>query len=211
MKILAVSDQMDDRLYSPHIRDRFPDISLLVGCGDLPYEYLEFLVTALNVPLVYVPGNHDPRHDPANPESQAEGGICIDQRCMRLKGLLLAGSGGSIRYLPERVNQYTQSEMYTRLARLVLPLLWQRWFHRRPLDLLIAHSPPLGVHDDDDPAHTGFGAYRDFLRIFRPRYFLHGHTMYYKGNLEPPVTQIGATRVINVFPYRVIEVTPYAG
>jgi Icc-related predicted phosphoesterase len=208
MKILAVSDQVDDRLYSPHVRERFPNIDLVVGCGDLPYEFLEFLVTALNVPLVYVPGNHDPQYQPANPASRVEGGLLLDQQVMFLKGLLLAGIGGSIRYVPERVNQYTQGEMYLRLWTLARRVLWQRWVYRRPLDVMIAHSPPLGIHDDDDLAHTGFSAFRDFIRLFRPRYFLHGHTMYYKSNLESPISRLGETTVINIFPYRVIEVAP---
>lgn len=208
MKILAVSDQVDDRLYSSQVRQRFPDIDLIVGCGDLPYEFLEFLVTALNVPLVYVPGNHDPRYNPADSESRVEGGIFLDQQTIFLHGLLLAGIGGSVRYVPERVNQYSQGEMYFRLWPLARRLLWQRWIRRRPLDILIAHSPPFGIHDDDDVAHTGFSAFRDFIRLFRPRYFLHGHTMYYKSNLEPRLTQIGATTVINIFPYRVLEIEP---
>lgn len=208
MKILAVSDQVDDRLYSSHVRERFPDINLIVGCGDLPYEFLEFLVTALNVPLVYVPGNHDPRYNPADADSRVEGGFFLDQQVIFLKGLLLAGIGGSVRYVPERVNQYSQSEMYLRLWPLARRVLWRRWVHRRPLDILIAHSPPFGVHDDDDAAHIGFSAFHDFIRLFRPRYFLHGHTMYYKSNLEPRLTQVGATTVINIFPYRVLEIEP---
>jgi Icc-related predicted phosphoesterase len=206
MKILAVSDQVDDRIYSAQVKQRFPDIDLLVGCGDLAYEYLEFLVTALNVPLVYVPGNHDPCFDPKRVESQVEGGILLDQRVLRLKGLWLAGMGGSIRYLPDRVNQYTQGEMYVRLGRILPAVVWNHLVRRRPLDLMIAHSPPLGIHDDNDQAHIGFAAYRDFIRAFQPRYFLHGHVMCYKSNLEPPITQVGNTWVINIFPYRVIEV-----
>src|ERR1700684_2664242 len=33
---------------------------LIVACGDLPFEYLGSLMNALDVPLVFVPGNHDP-------------------------------------------------------------------------------------------------------------------------------------------------------
>ncbi len=103
MKILAVSDQVDDRIYSAQVKQRFPDIDLLVGCGDLPYEYLEFLVTALNVPLVYVPGNHDPCFDPKRTESQVEGGIFLDRRVVSQNGLWLAGMGGSIRPGPSGI------------------------------------------------------------------------------------------------------------
>jgi hypothetical protein len=52
-------------------------------------------------------------------------------------------------------------------------------------------------------------AFRDFIRIFKPRYFLHGHTLVYKSNLVPPLTQVGNTTVINVYPYRLLEVKPH--
>jgi Icc-related predicted phosphoesterase len=205
MKILAVSDQVDDRLYTPDVREYLSDISLVLGCGDLPYAYLEFLVSALNKPLLYVPGNHDPRYDPRSPAHRADGCTFLDGRLARLKGLSIAGLGGSIRYHPHQDNQYTQVDMYLRLARLAPALLWERLRRGRPLDILIAHSPPRGIHDEDDPAHTGFSAFTQLIRRFAPRYFLHGHTIPL-GNLASAVTQAGATMVINVFPYRLIEI-----
>lgn len=206
MKILAVSDVVLDRLYSARVQDNFTGVDLLLGCGDLPYEYLEFLVTALNVPLLYVPGNHDPGYNPRNPSSQADGCECIDRRVVRVKGLNIAGMGGSISYRPAEANQYSQVEMYLRMLAFSPALYWQRWSHGNVLDIVIAHSPPRGIHDDDDRAHVGFSAFVDLIRVFKPRYFLHGHTMVYKGNLVPPVTQVGTTTVINVYPYRLIEV-----
>ena len=209
MKILVVSDEVVDRLYSTQIAQNFRDIDLIIGCGDLPNEYLEFLVSALNVPLLYVPGNHDPRNNKEDPAAHPEGCMLLDQRLMQVKGLNLAGLGGSVRYKPDHPNQYTQAEMYTRIISFLPGLLWNRFLTRRVLDIMVAHSPPRGIHDDSDPAHTGFLAFRDFIRIFKPRYFLHGHNRVYKGNLLPSVTQVGGTTVINVYPYRLLEVTPY--
>jgi Icc-related predicted phosphoesterase len=71
---------------------------------------------------------------------------------------------------------------------------------------LIAHSPPRGTHDDDDQAHVGFSAFSDFIQTFKPRFFLHGHTMVYKNNITSHITKVGTTTVINVYPYRVIEI-----
>ena len=208
MKILAVSDEVLDRLYSPKVAEFFPGVELILGCGDLPYEYLEYLVTTLNVPLLYVPGNHDPHGDPRKPASFASGCDLLDRRILRVKGLNLAGLGGSIRYKPLPSNQYTQAEMYLRLASLLPGLLKQKLQTGLGLDIMVAHSPPLGIHDDTDPAHLGFSAFRRFIQVFQPRYFLHGHTLAYKGNLTPQVTHLGATTIININPYRVIEVEP---
>jgi len=209
LKILVVSDVVVDRLYSAKFADYFCNVDIILGCGDLPYEYLEFLVSALNVPLLFVPGNHDPQYNQKNPVARADGCDILDQRVTRVKGLNLAGLGGSIRYKPGSPNQYTQTEMYLRIISFLPKLLRQRIQTGSVLDIMIAHSPPRGIHDDDDPAHVGFLAFRDLIRVFKPRYFLHGHTLVYKGNLLPPVTRMGDTTIINVYPYRLLEVEPY--
>jgi len=198
-----------DRLYSEQLAEKFCDVDMILGCGDLPYEYLEFLVSALNIPLFYVPGNHDPQYDERNPAARADGCDLLDLRVTRAKCLNLAGLGGSIRYKPVPPNQYTQKEMYIRVISILPRLLMQRIQTGNNLDIMIAHSPPLGIHDDIDPAHIGFSAFRDFIRCIKPRYFLHGHTPVYKDNLVSPVTRMGRTIIINVNPYKLLEVEPH--
>jgi uncharacterized protein len=206
LKILAISDMVVERLYTTKVAQHFRDVELILGCGDLPYDYLEFLVTSMNIPLLYVPGNHDPAYTGNDPASRAEGCEHIDREIRRVKGLNIAGLGGSIRYRPDCPNQYTQSQMYSRMYSFIPKLLWHLPRHGNVLDILIAHSPPRGIHDDDDQAHTGFSAFRDFITTFKPRYFLHGHTMVYKHNVESSITQVSTTTVINVYPYRVLEI-----
>lgn len=58
MKILTISDKVDELVYSPAIKRLFADTDLVLGCGDLPHYYLEFIVTMLGGPLFYVIGNH---------------------------------------------------------------------------------------------------------------------------------------------------------
>lgn len=203
MKILAVSDQVVERLHTLTARDHFRDVGLILGCGDLPYEYLEFLVSMLNVPLLYVPGNHDPAHAERS-AARAEGGLNLDGRVLSVGGLTLAGLGGSPRYR-EGVNQYSQAEMAGRVGALLFRILWLRLRTGRRLDVLITHTPPFGVHDEDTAAHQGFRAFGSLLRLARPRLHLHGHT-YYLRNLTPSESVVGDTRVINVFPYKVIEI-----
>ena len=58
MKILCVSDKVEDRVYNTRAKDRFEDIDLVISCGDLPYYYLEFITDALRKPVYYVRGNH---------------------------------------------------------------------------------------------------------------------------------------------------------
>ena len=119
MKVLALSDEVIDRLYTLAANQTFEDVDLLLGCGDLPYEYLEYLLTIARIPLFYVPGNHDPAYKENISDSKAEGGINLDQQVVRFKNFLIAGIGGSIRYRPNGVNQYTQKEMYFRVLKLL--------------------------------------------------------------------------------------------
>jgi len=58
MRILTISDVVEDRLYSIGLKDRFGGVDLVLSCGDLPAYYLEFIVSMLDVPLYYVLGNH---------------------------------------------------------------------------------------------------------------------------------------------------------
>jgi Icc-related predicted phosphoesterase len=204
MKILAVSDQVIERVYPLASQGHFHEVSLILACGDLPYTYLEYLVSVVNVPLYYVPGNHDPVHDPNRSAARAEGCANLDLRLARDRGLTLAGFGGSVRYRPDGVNQYTQGEATMRALRMLPSLLLNR-LRGQYVDVLISHSPPFGIHDSDR-AHTGLKALNLLMRWARPRYLLHGHTHFFRTNLEASDTQILETRVINVFPYKVIEI-----
>jgi len=206
MKILTLSDQVEERVYSLAGQGYFRDVGLILGCGDLPYTYLEYLVSVLNVPMFYVPGNHDPAANPGFVSTRAEGGSNLDLKCARAKGLLLAGFGGSIRYHPDAVNQYSQAEAYRRVIHLIPGLLWNRIRYGRALDILITHSPPFDIHDEKTQAHRGLKAINWILHWARPRYHFHGHRHFYRRNLEPAVTQLGSTTIMNIFPYKVIEI-----
>ena len=206
MKILAVSDQVVDRIYSSQITSLFPDVALIIGCGDLPYTYLEFILTMLSKPLFYVPGNHDPNYAPGNPKTRTEGGLNLDIKTIVHNDMIFAGLGGSVLYRPDGSNQYTQHAMYLRALNLAPKLLLNRIRYGRALDVLITHSPPAGIHDDDDPAHRGLHAINWLIRWFKPRYVLHGHTHFYRQNLAQSRTQVNDTLIINVYPYQTIEI-----
>jgi Icc-related predicted phosphoesterase len=207
VKILAVSDQVLERMYKLSSSGHFHDVELVLGCGDMPYEYLEYIVTVLNVQMLYVPGNHDPRFDPTRKETHAEGGTNLDLKIIRHKKFLIGGFGGCIRYRPDGINQYSQSEAYLRAFRMLPRLFLNRIQFGRAIDVLISHSPPFGIHDDSDPAHHGLKALNWLIRIAQPRYHFHGHVHVYKRNLDNEETIIGLTKIINVYPYKTIEVS----
>lgn len=59
MKILCVSDQIDPLVYSSMAKERFSDISAILCAGDLPSDYIDFIVSTLNKPAFFVFGNHN--------------------------------------------------------------------------------------------------------------------------------------------------------
>jgi len=153
-----------------------------------------------------VPGNHDPVFSERWPQTRAEGGVNLDLRIEEFRGLLIGGFGGSIQYRPDGSNQYPQSTALWRANRMLPAFLWNRLRYGRALDILISHSPPLGIHDDDTQAHQGLRALNLILRTARPRYHFHGHTHFYRQNLAPAITRLGTTEIMNIFPYKVIEI-----
>jgi len=215
MKILALSDKVVETIYSRHIRHNYSDVDLVVGCGDLPYYYLEYVVSTLNKRTLFVRGNHD-----AGVQYTAdgrrltgpEGAESIEDRVVCVKGLLFMGLGGSIRYKSRAKEQYTEAEMRTRVLRLLPHLFWNRLRHGRFVDILVTHSPPFRIHDRQDPAHIGFKVFRTVMQRFQPRYLLHGHThIWVNHHGEQRQTVFQNTTVLNVFPAYVLEIEPPKG
>src|SRR5215211_6206343 len=209
IKALAVSDQIDPRIHSSTLRERMPDVSIVLGCGDLPARYLEFLADALNKPVYFVLGNHLvelTRKGEEGRSYQPMGAVDIGGRVVRddHTGLILAGIPGSPRYTDGEEQQYTESQINWMLLKMIPRLLWNRLRHGRAVDLLITHAPPRDVNDRQDPPHRGFKALRRFLRYVHPAYQLHGHIHLYDRN-EANEVDFEQSRVINVYPYKVLE------
>ena len=190
------------------------NVDLVLSCGDLPSDYLEYLVSRLDVPLLYVPGNHDPSFEPPDmtwmplravpaPEPGPEGCINIDGKLVEVLGLRIAGLGGSIRY-KVGPNQYTQGQMRRRALRLEIRARLGRVKNGRKLDVLVTHAPPSGMEQATDPAHAGFVAFLRLMRTFRPVLSVHGHVHPY--GRAVPEGHVMSTRVVNVVPSRVIEI-----
>jgi Icc-related predicted phosphoesterase len=170
----------------------------------LPSYYLDYLVSTLDVPLYAIHGNHDaPPPLEGSAGFEGCGASWIGGRGVRVGGLLLAGFHGSLRY-NDGAYQSSQAEMHASVRGLVPWLLMNKLRFGRFLDILITHAPPLGIHDDADPCHTGFDAFKWLIRRFQPRYHLHGH-MHVYDRRAPTLSRLGATEIINVYPFRELE------
>ena len=207
VKVLCVSDKVVEHLYTPSIAERYQDVDLILGCGDLPYYYLEFLLTILNTPLLYVHGNHDPEKEYLSDGTAVTGPSgATNLHCTTYteKNLLLAGFEGSIRYR-DGLFQYTQQEMWYNVFSLIPRLLMNKLRYGRYLDILVAHSPPFGIHNGEDRVHIGFKSFLWFMRVFKPRYLIHGHRHIYNPT-ETAETGYFETKVVNIYPYKILDI-----
>ncbi|MBN2875151.1 MAG: metallophosphoesterase [Spirochaetales bacterium] len=215
MKILCVADEVDPLIDSVRVRDRFSDVDLVLGAGDLPMEYLSYIVSALNKPLLFVFGNHNlaylPYYRPsartqpvASHDYQGDvGATYVGFRIRREAGFIVLGLGGSLRY-NRGPNQFSQAQMWARVLARVPSLLLNRLIHGRAVDIVLTHAPPRGIHDREDVCHQGFDAFLWLMRVFRPRYLVHGHIHLYDAR-EQRKTRYEHTTVINAFGYQVLE------
>ncbi len=208
MKALCVSDKVVDRLYSSAVTTIAKDVDIILGSGDLPYYYLEYLQSMLNVPLYYVHGNHDSEAEylPSGDSiSGPRGGYNLDERIVEVKGLLIAGLQGSIRYKNEGSYQHTDFEMWLKIFRLAPRLFYNLRAKGRALDVLVTHSPPLNIHNGNDHVHTGFASFLWLMRVFKPKLLIHGHRHVYRPH-ERTETWYRRTLVNNIYPYKIIEI-----
>lgn len=212
VRVLAVADEEAPML---HVTGRRLAPEVILAAGDLPWHYLELLSSAIDVPVVFVPGNHDPRVE--TPPGRLLGGAsgsyaeaprphgCLnaDLRVVEIAGLRIAGLGGCVRYKPGP-NMYTQDQYRRRARRLI-----RQARAGRDVDVLLTHAPPRGLGDGDDAPHHGIDVLHHVLDVLAPPWHLHGHIHPYGRAM--PDRQVGPTTVRNVIPWKVIEITPAVG
>lgn len=206
MKILSVSDVELGFLYQPSILERFADVDMIIGCGDLPFYYLEYMISTLNIPLYYVNGNHVSQTEftTGGIRTSPWGAKDLHRRCIQDDtGILLAGIEGSLRYNLSN-HQYSQTEMWGFVLNLIPRLLFNRLWYGRFLDIFVSHAPAWQIHDQQDLPHRGIKAFRWLVDVFQPTYHLHGHIHVYRNDAVTE-TRVKKTTVLNCYGYREIN------
>ncbi len=197
MKVLAVSDEESSYIWDYFDRSAFEGVELILSCGDLCRDYLEFLATMLPIPLFYVPGNHDKRFivDPPG------GCVSVDGKLEFCKGLRICGLGGSLSKNPAAAYEYSEPVMAKRVQKL------RREIKRAGgIDILLTHAPAQGLGDNGgDSFHKGFAAFRGLLEEYQPKAHFFGHLHKSYGINHAPETY-GGTRLINACGYKIVDV-----
>lgn len=197
--IMILTDHESKLLYDYYDPERMKDIDLIISCGDLAPEYLSFFATLCHAPVLYVRGNHDNKYATRPPE----GCLCIEDDIYVYEGIRILGLGGSMRYIPDAPNQYSEREMQKRVKKLRFKLRWHRGF-----DILVGHAPAYQLNDLEDLPHRGFQVFRTLMEKYKPKYFFHGHVhANYSRDFKRRVT-FGKTTVINAYDFYVVEYPP---
>jgi Icc-related predicted phosphoesterase len=181
MNILAIADRRPKINIVDTVRDN--NIELIITLGDLTREDILQLEQITTIPKIGVYGNHD------SGTYMPELGIWdMHLKTWDYKGLRFGGFQGCVRYKenPEAI-MYTQEEASQMMANFP------------KVDVFICHCPPRGINDEEEIAHQGFNALRDYIEREQPKILLHGHTY---PTEETVVKNHGPTRIEYVYEYK---------
>ena len=195
MRILAVADVPADRFYEYYTEGKLDEFDLILSCGDLRPEYLEFLVTMAHCPLIYVHGNHDDSYGRG-----PQGCECADDSIIEYRGIRILGLGGSFKYRDGEY-MYTEKQMKSRVRRLWLTIKKHHGF-----DILLTHAPARGLNDFETVPHRGFGCFNTLMEKYNPQFFIHGHIHRNYDYRIPQICTKGSTTVINAYEYCVFDI-----
>lgn len=196
VKILAVSDIIDQSLIRMVEEKRLEPVDLIISCGDLAPEYLSFLKEKLEHPLFYVQGNHDIRYTSSHPLGCEN----IHGKMIRFKTLNILGLEGSNWY-NGGPNQYTDKQMSR-----IISGMWLSFLIKGKVHMVITHAPPRHIHDAEDRCHNGFDSFVKLMGKRSPQYWIHGHIHKTFDNLDQRTTQVDTTKVINTCGFTIFEV-----
>ncbi len=195
IRLLAVSDEVERAFDFEVNRKALEPIDAIIGAGDLRPDYLDFLTSGFNAPLLYVRGNHD--RGGGWDEQIDRVPDPMDGPLTDLNGLRIAG----LSWPCDRRQQAVHDEnlAWRQVARSMVSLRTNR------PDIIVSHAPPAGLGDTpDDHYHKGFAAYRWLCDKTKPRLWIHGHTSLAAASgwwLDH-----GPTKVVNVTGAVLIEV-----
>ena len=202
MQILCVSDWIDPLIYSERLKDRMSDVDIIVSCGDVSLNYLDFIMSMLDKPLFFVFGNHvsgpnKTEHRPYEAK-KSEAPYCFNNlhlKVYKIDNVLITGFQGSVWYNGGPY-QYRQWEVYLLMLKIIPRLIFNKIFHKRYIDIFVAHAAPFGVGDLPDQCHQGLKAFNLFIKWFKPKLFLHGHIHLFDRN-EKRINYLYDTKIIN--------------
>lgn len=188
MNILAISDRKPKIDIASYVKSN--NVDLIITLGDFAREDLLQLKDVIDIPKIGVYGNHD-----SGLYMEEIGIQDMHLHVWEYQGISFGGFEGCVRYKdnPDAI-MYTQEQASAMM--MGFPAV----------DVFLCHCPPRGINDEEEVAHQGFDALREYVDSMHPKFLLHGHT--YPTD-ETRITQSGPTRIEYVFGYKLITLDMY--
>lgn len=224
MKILAVSDKENSQVQNSILKnmDKLKDIDIIISCGDLSKNYLEFLVDGIKKEFFFVEGNHPTIKISSkscfekvvskvyeNENYFDYGGINLHSRIHIYDNYILVGFEGSMKYNGKSF-QYSEKEMTRIVNKVSFAIKKQQFkdflFKRKKKEIIVvSHAPVAQIHDKEDVCHKGFNCFRTFIEKFNPVLWLHGH-IHYEGQTNEQISRLNNTLIVNTYGAHLIDI-----
>ncbi len=196
MNILGIADIEAKALWDYYSPERTRDADIIISCGDLNPDYLQFLVSMTNKKLLYIYGNHDTQYE-TNPPL---GCVNIDGRVYEHNGIRILGLGGCMKYKPSNL-MFTEDQMKRRIMKVTPQIALMGGF-----DILVTHAPAAGYGDLEDMPHWGFECFNELIERWKPKLMLHGHVhQTYSSGFKRTMTHAAGTQIYNCYSYCNVE------
>ena len=69
-----------------------------------------------------------------------------------------------------------------------------------PLDVLLSHNSPRGIHDREDEVHYGFDGLRAYISRAKPKLLIHGHQHVARESVCEGI------RIVGVYGHTIVEI-----
>lgn len=151
------------------------EVDAIIVCGDVTHfgslkdaETILAPLTALELPVLYVPGNCDPFQ---LAETQIAGAVNLHRKCQRLGDVSFIGLGGS-----PASSYYSWFELSETQIRNMLEQSWNKC-PANPWFIIVSHAPPRGTSVDlaSSRVHAGSVSLRAFIEERKPSVVFCGH------------------------------------
>ncbi len=172
-------------------------VDAIVTCGDITHfgsvghaQKILAPLIALELPILYVPGNCDPSQ---LAEASITGAVNLHGKCQRLNDVSFIGLGGAPTSPYYSWFELSETQIMTTLKQTADTC------PRNPRSVVVSHSPPIDTSVDlaFSGIHAGSVSLRAFIEERKPNAVFCGHIHEARG-----IDQIGDTLIVNPGPVR---------
>jgi len=199
MRLLVTSDfhGSTEAAHRTSAKAKRLEVDGIVTCGDITHfgsvrdaQRILAPLVALELPILYVPGNCDPSQ---LAEAPITGAVNLHGKCQKLNSVSFIGLGGAPTSPYYSWFELSEAQIMTTLKQAADTCPQNPW------SVVVSHSPPIDTSVDlaSSGIHAGSASLRAFIEERKPNAVFCGHIHEARG-----IDQIGDTLIVNPGPVR---------